>query len=49
MVSLCSKCRKPVTVQGEENFGSAVHQDGQEEGDDGHLAAPVDARLAWWL
>ncbi len=43
---VCRVCRKPVTVQGDPQWGKAVHTaTGQETGSGGHIAAPIDAGL----
>ena len=41
---VCRRCREPVTVQGDPQWGKPVHTaTGREIGSDGHLAAPIDA------
>ena len=43
---VCRRCREPVTVQGDPQWGKPVHTaTGREIGSDGHLAAPIDADL----
>ena len=43
---VCHRCREPVTVQGDFQWGKPVHTaTGKEIGSDGHLAAPIDADL----
>lgn len=43
---VCRKCLEPVTVQGDPQWGKAVHTDtGKETGSGGHVAAPIDADL----
>jgi hypothetical protein len=43
---VCRRCREPVTVQGDPQWGKPVHTaTGNETGSDGHLAAPIDADL----
>lgn len=44
--SVCRECHEPVTVQGDPQWGKAVHAlTGDETGSDGHLVAPIDADL----
>jgi hypothetical protein len=44
--SVCRRCREPVTVQGDPQWGKRVHTYTSEEtGSDGHLAAPIDVDL----
>ena len=43
---VCRKCREPVTVQGDPQWGKAVHTaTGKETGPGGHVAAPIDVGL----
>jgi len=43
---VCRKCRESVTVQGDPQWGKAVHTTtGQETGSGGHFAAPIDTHL----
>jgi hypothetical protein len=43
---VCRRCREPVTVQGDPQWGKAVHTaTGKETGPGGHVAAPIDADL----
>ena len=45
---VCRRCREPVTVQGDPQWGKAVHTaTGKEIGSGGHVAAPIDADLVW--
>ena len=43
---VCRTCGEPVTVQGDPQWGKAVHiATGQETGAADHIAAPIDAGL----
>jgi hypothetical protein len=43
---VCRTCREPVTVQGDPQWGKAVHTaTGQETGSGGHITAPIDTGL----
>ena len=43
---VCRQCREPVTIQGDPQWGRAVHTvTGQETGPGGQVAAPVDPAL----
>lgn len=43
---VCRRCREPVTVEGDPQWGKPVHTaTGKEIGSDWHLAAPIDADL----
>jgi hypothetical protein len=46
---VCRACREPVTVRwgDPEAGGTVLHADEEHEGDVGHVAAPVEAALAW--
>ena len=44
---ICNECRQPVTVTGgdPETAGTVLHHGQQNEGDAGHVAAPIAAAL----
>jgi hypothetical protein len=43
---VCRRCRESVTVQGDPQWGRAVHTaTGSETGSGGHVAAPIDTDL----
>lgn len=45
----CRHCEEPVRLEGDatlpQPLRKAVHADGREEADDGHLAAPIDPNM----
>lgn len=43
---VCRRCHEPASVQGDPQWGKAVHSlTNRETGPDGHLVAPIDADL----
>ena len=45
---VCNECRQPVTVTGGDpgTVGTVLHRGEQNEGDVGHVAAPIETALA---